>query len=83
MRALATIPDNSIPPHEPVAPIALHLHPDSPESREDYIRQSLTLRLKSACAHLSPEDFEALVLKMTREQLRSEGVRRLKSGDPS
>lgn len=47
----------------------------SPESREDCIRKSLEERLKGVCAHLSPEDFAALVLKMTYEQLRSEGIR--------
>ena len=47
----------------------------SPESREDCIRKSLAERLKVVCAHLSPEDFEALILKMTHEQLRSEGIR--------
>jgi hypothetical protein len=68
------IPDKSAPPaRDGLAP--LQLHPDSPESREDCIRKSLAERLKSVCAHLSPEDFDALVLKMTYEQLRSEGIR--------
>ena len=39
------------------------------------MRKSLTSRLKNACSHLSPEDFELLVTKMTQEQLRGEGVR--------
>ena len=68
------IPAKSIPPTgDGLTP--LHLHRDSPESREDCIRKSLAERLKGVCAHLSPEDFDALVLKMTHEQLRSEGIR--------
>jgi hypothetical protein len=47
---------------------------ENPESREDCVRKDLTLRLKRACEHLSILDFEALVLKMTREQLRGEGI---------
>ena len=46
----------------------------SPESREDCVRKDLTLRLKRVCEHLSNLDFNALVLKMTREQLRGEGI---------
>ena len=44
-----------------------------PETREDSVRNDLTLRLKYVCAHLSGVDFEALVSDMTREQLRGEG----------
>lgn len=74
MQINSGIPDKSVPPaRDGITP--LHLHPDSPESREDCIRKSLVARLKSVCAHLSPEDFEALVLQMTQEQLRSEGIR--------
>lgn len=46
----------------------------SPESREDSVREGLTRRLKHVCEKLSSADFEALVLKMTREQLRGEGI---------
>ena len=68
------IPDKSIlPPEEGLTP--LQLDPSGSDSREDCIRKSLTERLKGVCAHLSPEDFDALVLQMTREQLRSEGIR--------
>ncbi len=45
-----------------------------PESREDCVRKSLRARLKNSCSHLSDEDFELLVTRMTHEQLRSEGV---------
>ena len=46
----------------------------SPDSREDCVRKDLTLRLKRVCEHLSILDFNALVLKMTYEQLRGEGI---------
>ncbi|MCR4339303.1 MAG: hypothetical protein NUW01_05385 [Gemmatimonadaceae bacterium] len=74
-------------PEEPVPPTdadrdPLHLHPGSPESREECIRKSLIKRLHPICAHLEPKDFDALVLKMTREQLRSEGIR-WKKNDPN
>lgn len=73
-------------PKQPVPPAdadrdPLPLNPGRPESREDCIRESLIKRLHNICAHLEPTDFEALVLKMTREQLRSEGVR-WKKNDP-
>jgi hypothetical protein len=44
------------------------------ESREDSVRRDLTRRLKRICEKLSVADFEALMVKMTREQLRSEGI---------
>ena len=47
----------------------------SNRSGEGEIRKSLIERLRNICANLAPKDFEVLVLKMTREQLRSEGVR--------
>ena len=47
---------------------------ESPESREDCVRKDLTVRLKRVCEHLSHVDFEALILRMTREQLRGEGI---------
>ena len=46
----------------------------SQESREDCVRKDLIRRLKHVCQNLSSADFEALVLQMTREQLRGEGV---------
>jgi hypothetical protein len=52
--------------------LALNLR--SQESREDSIRKDLTERLKRVCDNLPSDDFEALVLKMAREQLRGEGV---------
>jgi hypothetical protein len=44
------------------------------ETREDCVRKDLTGRLKCVCVHLSSAEFEALILKMTREQLRGESV---------
>jgi hypothetical protein len=53
---------------------SLGLNLKSQESREDCVRKDLTHRLKHICEELSKADFEALVLKMTREQLRGEGA---------
>ena len=44
------------------------------ESREDSVRKDLVLRLKCVCADMSSTEFDALVLQMTREQLRGEGA---------
>ena len=46
----------------------------SQENREDCVRKDLTQRLKRVCENLSSAEFDALVLKMVREQLRGEGV---------
>jgi hypothetical protein len=53
---------------------SLALSLKSQESREDSVRKDLANRLKSVCDKMSSAEFEALVLKMTREQLRGEGV---------
>ena len=53
---------------------SLDLDSESLETREECLRKDLTRRLKNVCANLSSGDFEALVLKMTREQMRGEGV---------
>lgn len=74
------IPHKFVPPDGASGSDRAHSPPDSAETREDCIRKSLLKRLAKICSHLSPEDFEALVQKMTREQLRSEGVR-WKRGD--
>ena len=50
------------------------LKAESPGSREECVRKDLTHRLTPICENLSNLDFEALIVKMTREQLRSEGV---------
>ena len=53
---------------------SLALNLKGQESREDCVRKDLMERLKRVCDNLSSADFEALVLKMTREQLRGEGA---------
>jgi hypothetical protein len=45
-----------------------------PSSRENCLREDLTRRLTTVCAGLSSPDFEALVQRMTREQMRGERV---------
>lgn len=40
--------------------------------RENRVREDLTRRLKGVCGEMSSEEFEALVAKMTTEQLRGE-----------
>ncbi len=42
------------------------------ESHEEAISKSLRDRLKGVCAHLTPGEFDALIARMTREQLRGE-----------
>jgi len=53
---------------------SLALSLKSQESREDCVRKDLMHRLKPVCDNMSSAEFEALVSKMTREQLRGEGV---------
>jgi hypothetical protein len=53
---------------------SLALHLKTQESREDCVRKDLTHRLKHICQELSSADFDALVLKMTGEQLRGESA---------
>ena len=67
-------PEKPIPLHQiaPAAPKSA----DTGESREAFISGSLRRRLTGVCATLSREDFEALVEKMTREQLRGESKSR-------
>ena len=45
----------------------------SGDTREDTVRKGLSARLKVVCENLSATDFQALLSKMTREQLRGEG----------
>jgi hypothetical protein len=44
----------------------------NPADREDSVHRDLARRLESVCKELSTVDFEALVAKMTTEQLRGE-----------
>ena len=47
---------------------------ESSSDREDRVRADLTRRLKRICENLTAVDFALLITKMTREQLRSEGL---------
>ena len=69
-----SITDRLIRARAAAASNSLELNSESVESREDCLRKDLARRLKNVCANLSSGDFEALVLKMTREQMRGEGV---------
>ncbi len=42
------------------------------EDRENSVRRDITRRLKCICKELSTVEFQALVAKMTKEQLRGE-----------
>jgi hypothetical protein len=53
---------------------SLDLDSESLESREDCVRKDLARRLQRICENLSRADFEALIMKMAREQMRGEGV---------
>jgi hypothetical protein len=53
---------------------SLALNLKTQESREDRVRKDLAHRLKHVCQDLSIAEFDALMLKMTREQLRGEGA---------
>jgi hypothetical protein len=46
--------------------------PESPEHREECVKNDLLNRLKGVCKDLPDEEFQDLVAAMTREQLRSE-----------
>ena len=46
--------------------------PDTPEQREECVRNDLLKRLRPVCKDLPEQDFQDLVAAMTREQLRSE-----------
>lgn len=69
-----SIKDRLIRTREAAASNSLHLDAESPESREDCVRKDLARRLERVCEKLSRADFEALVMKMAREQMRGEGV---------
>jgi len=44
------------------------------EHRLEKARKDIARRLKRICSNLSEEDFQSLVEKMAKEQLRSEGL---------
>jgi hypothetical protein len=41
--------------------------------RHEDIRKDIATRLRKACSHLTEEDFAALVLRIVKVQLKSEG----------
>ncbi|MEX2109332.1 MAG: hypothetical protein WD802_01840 [Gemmatimonadaceae bacterium] len=45
------------------------------EEREVFVRTDLTRRLKKICENMSGAEFEVLLAKMTREQLRDDASR--------
>ncbi len=45
---------------------------ETPELREQSVRNDLLERLKGVCKDMPDEEFQDLVAAMTREQLRSE-----------
>jgi hypothetical protein len=47
----------------------------SSEDRELFVRTDLTRRLKNICENMSSAEFEVLLAKMTREQLRDDASR--------
>jgi hypothetical protein len=53
---------------------SVDLDSESHETREECVRKDIAHRLKRICENLSSGEFEALVMKMTREQMRGEGV---------
>lgn len=47
---------------------------ESSQIREGRVRADLTRRLNRICENLTAAEFTVLIAKMTREQLRSEGL---------
>lgn len=71
-----------MPFHErflPVRPESVFGAPDSKypssDERELFVRTDLTRRLKNICENMSSAEFEVLLAKMTREQLRDDASR--------
>ncbi len=68
-----TLFDRSIRAQEkPLPPLPDGYTPESPERREECVRDDLLRRLRNVCKDLPEEDFHDLVAAMTREQLRGE-----------
>ena len=51
--------------------------PEERDKREEVVRTDLARRLKGICGGMGREDFEALLVQMTSEQLRGEKYRRM------
>ena len=62
----------------PLKPDGISSVPDTKhpsEERELFVRTDLTRRLKKICENMSSAEFEVLLAKMTREQLRDDASR--------
>lgn len=47
------------------------------DQREEVVHTDLARRLKGVCGDMRKDDFEALIVQMTSEQLRGEKYRRM------
>jgi hypothetical protein len=47
------------------------------DKREEVVHTDLARRLKGVCGNMGRDDFEALLVQMTSEQLRGEKYRRM------
>jgi hypothetical protein len=53
------------------------LTPADRDRREEVVHTDLARRLKGVCGSMGKDDFEALLVQMTSEQLRGEKYRRM------
>lgn len=51
--------------------------PEDRDRREEVVHTDLARRLKGVCGDMGKDDFEALLVRMTSEQLRGEKYRRM------
>jgi hypothetical protein len=51
--------------------------PEDRDAREEVVHTDLARRLKGVCGNMGSDDFEALLVQMTSEQLRGEKYRRM------
>lgn len=51
--------------------------PEDRDRREEVVHTDLARRLKGVCENMGKDDFEALLVQMTSEQLRGEKYRRM------
>jgi hypothetical protein len=69
-----SIPQKPVPARRANLLNSPDLNSKSREGRADWVRKDLTRRLKRVCENLSSADFEDLIAKMTRQQLRGERI---------
>ena len=53
------------------------ISPEDRDRREEVVHTDLARRLKGVCGNMERDDFEALLVQMTSEQLRGEKYRRM------